>query len=195
MPNKNIFDVSEQDLIWVEQQVDKHGKKKGELIQILRDVQEHFGFIPRKVQIRLSELLDVTLSEIYSIVTFYAFFSLKPKGKYQISCCKGTACYVRGAEKIIEKLSQYLKIEPGDTTDDGLFSLDVIRCLGACGLGPVMMINDDVYARLKPEDITGIVSRYEPPFKDYGEVMRQQQQEEMSRERLAGQPSRKLAPI
>lgn len=131
MPDKNIFDVSDEDLIWVEQQVEKHGKKKGELIQILRDVQEHFGFIPRKVQVRLSELLDVTLSEIYSIVTFYAFFSLKPKGKYQISCCKGTACYVRGAEKIIEKLSQYLKIQPGDTTDDGLFSLDVIRCLGA----------------------------------------------------------------
>ncbi|HHW01628.1 MAG TPA: NADH-quinone oxidoreductase subunit NuoE [Thermoanaerobacterales bacterium] len=195
MPDKNIFDVSDEDLIWVEQQVDKHGKKKGELIQILRDVQEHFGFIPRKVQVRLSELLDVTLSEIYSIVTFYAFFSLKPKGKYQISCCKGTACYVRGAEKIIEKISQYLKIQPGDTTDDGLFSLDVIRCLGACGLGPVMMINDDVYARLKPEDITGIISRYEPPFRDYSEVMRQQREEAKTKEKFAVEPSRRLAPI
>ena len=88
---------------------------------------------------------------------------MKPKGKYQISCCNGTACYVRGAEKVIEKISEILDIGPGDTTEDGLFSIDIIRCLGACGLGPVMTINDDIYARIKTDDIEKILSKYEEP--------------------------------
>ncbi|MDD4569051.1 MAG: NAD(P)H-dependent oxidoreductase subunit E [Tepidanaerobacteraceae bacterium] len=194
MVKTKIFDVSDEELVWVDELVSKHGNKKEEVIQILRHVQEHFNFIPRKVQIRLSQLLDITLSEIYSIVTFYTFFSLKPKGKYQISCCKGTACYVRGADKVIEKLTQYLKIKPGDTTDDGLFSIDIIRCLGACGLGPVMTINDDVYARLKPEDVPRIISRYEPPFKDYDDVMKEQEQFSNEKDKLSAEPKSKLAP-
>ena len=174
MTEKNVFDISDEELVWVDELVLKHGNRKEEIIQILRHVQEHFNYIPRKVQIRLSQLLDITLSEIYSIVTFYTFFSLKPKGKYQISCCKGTACYVRGADRVIEKLSEYLKIKPGDTTDDGLFSIDILRCLGACGLGPVIMINDDIYARIKPENISEIISRYEPSFKDCDEEIKEQ---------------------
>lgn len=163
LTNIDLFDVSESDLNWVDVVVSEYCYNRGEVVQILRDVQEHFGFIPRKVQIRLSQLLGITLSEIYSIVTFYSFFSLKPKGKYQISCCNGTACYVRGAEKVIEKLSEILDIGPGDTTEDGLFSIDIIRCLGACGLGPVMTINDDIYARIKTDDIEKILSKYEEP--------------------------------
>jgi NADH:ubiquinone oxidoreductase subunit E len=194
MEKKNIFDISDDELVWVDELVSKYGKKKEEVIQILRHVQEHFNFIPPKAQIRLSQLLGITLSEIYSIITFYTFFSLKPKGKYQISCCKGTACYVRGADKVIEKLTQYLKIRPGDTTDDGLFSIDIIRCLGACGLGPVMTINDDVYARLKPEDVPRIISRYEPPFKDYDEVMKEQEELGNEGEKLSLEPKSKLAP-
>lgn len=192
--SKSIFDVTLEDLLWVEELLKSYGQRKEELIQILRDVQNHFGFIPRKVQAKISEYLDIPMSEIYSVITFYAFFSLKPKGKYQISVCKGTACYVRGAEKIIEKLTQYLKIQPGDTTDDGLFSIDIVRCLGACGLGPVMMINDDVYARLKPDDIPEIISRYEPPFRNYEEVMREQEEMVRSKKRAAVRPSSRLVP-
>jgi len=192
--SKCVFDISNEELVWVDEIVAKHGKKKEEIIQILRHVQEHFNYIPRKAQVRLSQLLGITLSEIYSIVTFYTFFSLKPKGKYQISCCKGTACYVRGAEKIIEKLTERLKIKPEDTTDDGLFSIDILRCIGACGLGPVMTVNDDVYARLKPEDVSRIISIYEPPFKDYDEVMSEQEQLSAEKSKLPAESQSKLAP-
>lgn len=190
--SENIFDITREDLLWVDEMLKGYGRKKEELIQILRDVQNRFGYIPMKVQIKISEYLDIPLSEVYSIVTFYAFFSLKPKGKYRISVCKGTACYVRGSEKIIEKLTQYLKIQPGDTTDDGLFSIDIVRCLGACGLGPVMMINEDVYARLKPDDIPEILSRYEPPFRNYEEVMKEQNEMAKSKKRAELKPSTKL---
>ncbi|KYO68612.1 MULTISPECIES: NADH-quinone oxidoreductase subunit NuoE [Thermovenabulum] len=190
--SEKVFDITQEDLLWVEELLKGYGRKKEELLQILRDVQNRFGFIPMKVQIKISEYLDIPLSEVYSIVTFYAFFSLKPKGKYRISVCKGTACYVRGSEKIIEKLTQYLKIQPGDTTDDGLFSIDIVRCLGACGLGPVMMINEDVYARLKPDDIPKIISKYEPPFKNYEEVMKEQEEIVKSRKRAELKPSTKL---
>lgn len=166
MDKTSIFDITTEEVAWVDNLVLEHSNKREELIQILREIQEHFNFIPQKAQIRLSQLMGITLSEIYSIITFYAFFSLKPKGKYQIRCCKGTACYVRGTERVIEAVIEYLKINPGDTTDDGIFSLDTIRCLGACGLGPVMMINDDVYARLKAEDVPYIISKYEPSFED-----------------------------
>lgn len=161
MSNTSAFDKLTPDQeVLVDGILEKHAGKPGALMPILKDVQETIGYIPKQAQVMISERLQVSLSEIYGIITFYALFSLKPKGKYHISACKGTACYVRGATEIIEKLEAILGIKAGDTTDDGKFSLDVIRCLGACGLGPVIMVNNETYARLKPEDIPGIIARY-----------------------------------
>ncbi|MDI3534263.1 MAG: NADP-reducing hydrogenase subunit HndA [Thermosediminibacterales bacterium] len=162
--------LNPEQLLKVRQIIKKHQGEDGALIPILRDIQEELGYLPRDAQVEVAQKLNIPLSEVYSVITFYALFSLKPKGKYHINVCKGTACYVRGAEGILEKLKDVLGIGPGDTTDDGLFSIDVIRCLGACGLGPVITINDETYARLKPDNIPGIIARYtDVGTKDYEE--------------------------
>ncbi|MGE5541594.1 MAG: NADH-quinone oxidoreductase subunit NuoE [Bacillota bacterium] len=130
------------------------------LIQVMHQVQLAYGYLPKEVLLRVSRGLNVPLSEVYGVATFYAFFSLKPKGKYNIQVCKGTACYVRGAAKVIERLESELGIKAGDTTDDHKFSIEVVRCLGACGLGPVLMIGEDVHARLKPDRVPAILAAY-----------------------------------
>jgi len=140
--------------------IQEHKGKPGDLIQVLHWTQENLGFIPREAQEKIAEGLGVSLSEVYGVVTFYSFFSLKPKGKYQISCCKGTACFVRGAPEVLEKFEKELKIKPGDTSDDGLFSLDLVRCLGACGLSPVITVNKDTYGRMKTEMVPSIIKKY-----------------------------------
>lgn len=154
-------EVSPEELQKVDEIINRYRGKPGALIPVLHEAQEVIGFLPREVQERVAEGLNVPLSEIYSVITFYALFSLKPKGRHTISICKGTACYVRGSDSILEKLVEELGIEPGDTTDDGRFSLEVVRCMGACGLGPVMRIDDDIYARLKPDRIPEILAKYE----------------------------------
>lgn len=130
------------------------------LIQVLHCAQETYGYLPREVLERVSSELGVALSEIYGVVTFYALFSLKPRGKHQVSVCKGTACYVRGSTQVLGRLERELEIKPGDTTDDGVFSVEVVRCLGACGLGPVMTVDDQVFARLKPERVPEVLAAY-----------------------------------
>lgn len=135
--------------------------QKDALITVLHKAQELFGYLPQDVQIKTADALGVPLSEVYGVVTFYALFSTKPKGKHRIAACKGTACYVRGSQRVLERIQKELGIRAGDTTDDAKFSLEVVRCLGACGLGPVMMVNDDVHARLKPDKIPGVLSRYQ----------------------------------
>ncbi|NLC69426.1 MAG: NADH-quinone oxidoreductase subunit NuoE [Clostridiaceae bacterium] len=139
----------------------KHKNRKGALIPILHEAQELYGYLPLKVQRKISESLDIPLSEIYGVITFYAQFSLKPKGVYNIQVCMGTACYVRGASLVLEKLQERLGIHIGECTEDGLFSLEVCRCVGACGLAPVMMINGEVYGTLNPEKIEKIIEKYE----------------------------------
>lgn len=133
----------------------------GALIQILHRVQLANGYLPKAAQIRVAESLNIPLTDVYGVATFYAFFSLKPKGKHIISVCKGTACYVKGSNFILERIEKELGIKAGDTTDDGLFSIEVVRCLGACGLGPVLMIDEDVHARVKPDRVPEILSQYE----------------------------------
>lgn len=138
----------------------KYKDTRGALIPVLHEAQDLYGYLPLKVQKMISEGLNVPLTEIYGVVTFYTQFSLKPKGKYKIQICMGTACYVKGSGAILDKLKEKLGIHVGDCTDDGLFSLDACRCIGACGLAPVMMINDDVYGRLTPEQIEDIIDKY-----------------------------------
>ena len=119
--------------------------EKDNLIQILNSVQEHYGYIPKHAQEEISEYLNMPMAEIYGVITFYSRFTLEPKGKYNIAICLGTACFVKGSEKILDRAKERLKIEPGQTTEDGLFSLEETRCVGACGLAPVFTVNGEVY--------------------------------------------------
>lgn len=137
------------------------GNKQGELINILHSTQGHFGYLPEAVQNEIALNLNMPLAKIYGVVSFYSFFTMTPKGKYPISVCLGTACFVRGAEKIVEALEEELKIKVGQVTEDGKFSLDCLRCIGACGLAPVIMIGDHVHGRLTPDMIKGILQQYE----------------------------------
>lgn len=120
---------------------------KDNLIQILNEVQEKFGYVPEEAQIKISEFLKIPMAEIYGVITFYSRFTLEPKGEYTISVCLGTACYVKGSQKILDRLKERLQIEPGQTTEDGKISLDTTRCVGACGLAPVFTVNGDVYGK------------------------------------------------
>ena len=127
--------------------LEKYSKDKSNLIQILNEVQENYGYIPKYSQISISEYLDIPLAEIYGVITFYARFTLKPKGKYNIAVCLGTACFVKGSEKVLDKAKEILKIDVGETTEDGKFSLEATRCIGACGLAPVFTVNEEVYGK------------------------------------------------
>ena len=134
--------------------------KDGELITVLHKAQEIFGYLPKEVQEFVADKMDLTLAKVYGVVSFYSFFTMKPKGKYPISVCMGTACYVRGAEGIVEKFEEELGIKVGEVTKDGMFSLDILRCLGACGLAPVTMIGDRVYGRMTPAKVTTVLKEY-----------------------------------
>jgi NADH-quinone oxidoreductase E subunit len=140
--------------------IKKHKDEKGSLIPILHEAQQVYGYLPMEVQETIADELEIPLTEVYGVATFYSQFTLTPKGKYKIGVCLGTACYVRGAQKIIEKLSEELGIEVGETTEDGKYTLEATRCVGACGLAPVLMVNDDVYGRLVEDDISSILEKY-----------------------------------
>ena len=137
-----------------------HKNVQGALMPVLQQAQEVYGYLPIEVQKIIAEGLDIPLAEVYGVVTFYAQFSLNPKGNYSIGVCLGTACYVKGSGDIIERIQKNLGIEPGGVSPDGKFSLDATRCIGACGLAPVMTINGDVYGRLVPDDIDTILAKY-----------------------------------
>lgn len=122
-------------------------QEKDNLIPILEEVQEKFGYIPKEAQREISEFLKIPMAEIYGVITFYSRFTLEPKGKYTISVCLGTACFVKGSRKIMDRITERLKIGPGETTQDGLFSIDETRCVGACGLAPVFTVNGEVYGK------------------------------------------------
>ena len=132
----------------------------GALMPVLQKAQGIFGCVPMDVQKIIAEGLGVTLSEVYGVATFYSQFRLEPNGKYTISVCLGTACYVKGSQKVLDRLSEELQTPVGKTSKDGLFTLNATRCLGACGLAPVMTVNDEVYGRLVPDDIPGILAKY-----------------------------------
>ena len=144
----------------LEEVIAKHKGQEGALIPVLHEAQEIFGYLPEQVQKIVADGLGVSLAEVYGVATFYARFSLEPKGKYNIQVCMGTACYVKGADKVLEKLQEVLGIEPGKCTDDGLFSIEATRCVGACGLAPVMVVNEEVYGKATPAMVEEVIAKY-----------------------------------
>lgn len=132
----------------------------GELINVLHKVQHTFGYLPAEVQELVASELNIPVAKVYGVVTFYSFFTMLPKGQYPISVCMGTACYVRGAEKVVEEIKNTLNIKIGETTPDGKFSLSCLRCVGACGLAPVVMIGDKTFGRVAPESVKEILQEF-----------------------------------
>lgn len=134
--------------------------EEGELINVLHQVQHKLGYLPAEVQELIASELNVSVAKVYGVVTFYSFFTMLPQGENPISVCMGTACYVRGAEQVLDELKRQLKIEVGETTADGKFSINALRCVGACGLAPVVMVGDKVHGRVAPTDVKKILSEY-----------------------------------
>lgn len=139
--------------------LENYEKDKSNLIQILNQVQEKYGYISQEAQKEISEYLDISMAEVYGVITFYSRFTLEPKGKYNIAVCLGTACFVKGSEKVLDKVKEILKIDVGQTTEDGLFSIEATRCVGACGLAPVFTVNDEVYGKATPEMVESVIKR------------------------------------
>ena len=138
----------------------RYKDEKTPLMMILSDIQKEYGYIPLEVQELVSEKTGISVAEIYGVVTFYSFFSLQPKGKYVIGCCLGTACYVKGAQQVVDKFSDMLKIKPGETSEDGLFTLDALRCIGACGIAPSVSINGKVYPKMTVDAVPAVIEEY-----------------------------------
>ncbi len=139
---------------------DSFGNHAGELINILHKVQGTFGYLPAEVQEVVAEKLDIPAARVYGVVTFYSFFTMIPRGRFPVSVCTGTACYVRGAEKVLQEFKKQLDIQVGETTPDGKFSLSCLRCVGACGLAPVVLVGEKTYGRVAPDDVAGILKDY-----------------------------------
>ena len=152
--------LSENAVRLINEICDRYQDTPTPLIMILSDIQNEFGYVPPEVQEIVSRRTGISAAKIYGVVTFYSFFSLVPNGKYVIGCCLGTACYVKGAQQVIDKFSEILGIEAGQTTPDGMFTLDALRCIGACGIAPAVTINGKVYPKLSPEDVPGIIEEY-----------------------------------
>ena len=144
----------------LQQVIDELKNEPGALMPIMQRAQDIFGYLPEDVQNIIAKGLDIPVSDVYGVATFYAQFNLEPKGKYIISVCLGTACYVKGAQLVLDELEKVLGVPAGSTTPDGMFTLNATRCLGACGLAPVMMINEDVYGRLTPDQVGPILDKY-----------------------------------
>ncbi len=140
--------------------IEENKNDKSMLMHVMQQAQGIYGYLPFEVQVMIAEGMDIPLEKVYGVSTFYAQFALSPKGKYNISVCLGTACYVKGSQSIIDELVKELGIEPGECTDDARFSLEACRCIGACGLAPVFTVNDDVYGKATPDQIKGILAKY-----------------------------------
>jgi NADH:ubiquinone oxidoreductase subunit E len=154
-------EFTQDELAAVDGMIGRYQNKAGSLIPVLEEIQETIGYLPKSIQQRVAEGLKIPFSEVYGVVTFYSFFTTVPRGRHTTRCCLGTACYVRGGKRNMEKLTEMLNVSPGETTDDRRFSLETVRCLGACGLAPVIMVDGDTYRQVKPTKIPEILDTYE----------------------------------
>lgn len=154
------INLKEQDIKAIKEICASFNNEPGNLINCLQKVQEHFGYIPAEIQEQVAANMNVSVAKVYGVVTFYSFFTMVPKGQHPISCCTGTACFVRGAENILKEFEKQLGIKVGGTTPDGKFSLSTLRCVGACGLAPVVMIGDKTYGRVAPDMVKEILANY-----------------------------------
>lgn len=152
--------LSESAVKQISEIIERYKDETTPLMMILSDIQKEYGYIPLEVQEFISDKTGIPVAEIYGVVTFYSFFSLTPKGKYVIGVCLGTACYVKGSQQVIDKFSEILGIKAGQTSSDGLFSLDALRCIGACGIAPALTINGKVYPKVSVADVQKIVDEY-----------------------------------
>ncbi len=155
------IELRKEDVDFIKETCSKFNNDPQELINVLHGCQEHFGYLPAEVQEVISDHLNVPVAKVYGVVTFYSFFTMTPKGKHPISICMGTACYVRGGEKVLEEFKKELGIKVGESTKDNKFSLSSLRCVGACGLAPVVLVGDKTYGRVAPDDVKGILKEYE----------------------------------
>ncbi len=156
-----MIKLKTQDIEKIQEICKDFDNNAGNLINVLHKSQEHFGYLPAEVQEVIAKELRISQAKVYGVVTFYSFFTMKPKGRFPISICTGTACYVRGAEKVLEEFKKELNINTGETSEDGKFSLSCLRCVGACGLAPVVMIGDKTYGRVSPNKVKKILKEYE----------------------------------
>ena len=154
-------EFTSEELAAVDAIIERYKSKPGSLIPVLEEIQETLGYLPKSLQNRVALGLGIPFSEVYGVVTFYSFFLMVPKGRHTVRCCLGTACYVKGGKKNMEKLTDTLKIDPGETTDDRRFSLETVRCLGACGLAPAMVVDDTTFRQIKAANISEILEGYE----------------------------------
>lgn len=157
---KIAFEGTKEQENALRQMLKEEKQHKGALMPSLQKAQAIYGYLPKEVQEIVAEELKISLSEVYGVVTFYSQFSLVPKGKYKVGVCMGTACYVKGSGDILDRVKQELKIDAGGCTSDKLFSLEATRCIGCCGLAPVLTINDDVYGKVSADKIAGIIAKY-----------------------------------
>ena len=160
MDNEHGAVVTAERMQQLEQAINRHKDSKGCLIPILTDCQKIFGCIPPKAQQRISEAIGTPLAEIYGVVTFYSHFSVEPKGKYIVSVCMGTACYVKNAQRILEEVEKETGASEGKTSPDAKFTIEATRCIGACGLAPVMTVNKDVYGHITVDQVAAIIAKY-----------------------------------
>ena len=154
-------ELKKEDVAKLKEICKSFNNEPSELINVLHKSQESFGYLPAEVQEIVARELGLSVAKVYGVVTFYSFFTMIPKGKHPISICTGTACYVRGAEKVLDEFKRVLKISVGETTPDGKFSMSCLRCVGACGLAPVVMVGDKVYGRVSPDGVKDILKEYE----------------------------------
>lgn len=152
--------LSDQKIAQLQAVCNEFNNDKGELINVLHKAQHLFGYLPAEVQEVIAKGLNTSLAHVYGVVSFYSFFTMTPKGEHPISICMGTACYVRGAEKVLDEFKRILKVKVGETTGDGKFSLSCLRCVGACGLAPVVMVGEKVYGRVAPDGVKDILEEY-----------------------------------
>ena len=154
------YNLDQEKLKKLEEYIDSLEVKEGELINILHEAQDIFGFLPEELQLFISRKLGISAAKVFGVVTFYSFFTMEPKGKHVISVCMGTACFVKGADKILNEFRNRLNIKEGSSTEDGMFTIDTLRCVGACGLAPVVIVDGKVFGRVKVGDVENIIKQY-----------------------------------